>query len=210
MLEWIYSFDWDEGGGLAPAYARRTSYARIWSAARAGLPPAPSPLAIASRPSTSMVGSPPQASRTALAMPFGRPEGLPLCPGMKPRPVTPPSFVVSPLLLTSSMRSSIAAEAVVTTVRREDARAGEHRLACDRSMRSGARADGRSRRTGAARRAGDAPGCGQHPGGGRRGRHGVATSSATSRRNQSHFYPERTEASSSSKAEGMSREECLS
>ena len=28
--------------------------------------------------------------------------------------------------------------------------------------------------------------------------------------NRSHFYPERTEASSSSKAEGMSREECLS
>ena len=60
--------------------------------------------------------------RTAFAMPFGRPEGLPLCPGMKPRPVTPPSCVVSPLLLTSSMRSSIAAGAVGTDVKREPAR----------------------------------------------------------------------------------------
>jgi len=79
------------------------------------------------------------------------------------------------------------------------ARPGEHQLPCDRSMRE----------LGAARRAGDAPGCGQHAGGGRRGRHAVATSSPTSRRNRSHFYPERTETSTSSKAKGMSRG-CLS
>ena len=52
----------------------------------------------------------------SFAIPFGRPEGLPLCPGIKPRPVTPPSCVVSPLLLTSSMPSSIAAGAVVAGV----------------------------------------------------------------------------------------------
>ena len=69
---------------------------------------------MASNPSTSMEGSPPHASRTAFAIPFGRPEGLPLFPGMKPSPVIPPSCVVSPLLLTSSMRSSIAVGAVVT------------------------------------------------------------------------------------------------